>query len=307
MESEDLNTPSIRTEIRLFGREKKIEFVEELDKKQVESKEAAYFAFPFAFTQPQFQYEIQNGVVDPAKDMYPGAGHEWFTVQHWVSAQQDGISASVFPLDAPLVTLGDINRGAWPEDFGKRPGAIFSYIMNNYWDTNYRASQGGHFSFHYLVTSAASESAADLSRMGWEEATPLEVDIVTTQDKASGIPAENAPHAAAQATGGPANAGCSQGLDGGQGSFFDTSDPNILLETWKPAEDGNGTILRFLDLGGTERAVTARIPCLHSDHAWQTDAVERDGAALPVAEDGRIHFTIHPHEIATLRIVAGHN
>ncbi len=307
MDSGDLNTPSIRTEIRLFEREKKIEIIEELDKKQVESKEAAYFAFPFAFTQPQFQYEIQNGVVDPAKDMYPGAGHEWFTVQHWVSAQQDGVSASVFPLDAPLVTLGDINRGAWLEDFGKRPGTIFSYVMNNYWDTNYRSSQGGRFSFHYLVTSAGSESAADLSRMGWEEATPLEVDTVTTQDKASGVSAQNAPHAAALATGVPATAGCSQGLDGGQGSFFDTSDANILLETWKPAEDGNGTILRFLDLGGTERSVTARIPCLHPDRAWQTDAVERDQAAIPVAEDGRIQFTIHPHEIATLRIVAGHN
>ena len=56
--------------------------------------------------------------------------------------------------------------------------------MNNYWDTNYRAGQGGHFTFHYVITSAATTSAQDLSRLGWEEATPLEADIVTSQDKA---------------------------------------------------------------------------------------------------------------------------
>ena len=59
--------------------------------------------------------------------MYPGAGHEWFSVQHWVSAQQNNVSATIMPLDASLVTLGDINRGAWPDKFGQRPGTIFYY------------------------------------------------------------------------------------------------------------------------------------------------------------------------------------
>ena len=127
-----------------------------MDKKEIDDKEAVYFAFPFAMKQPQFQYEIQNGVVDPAKDMYPGAGHEWFSVQHWISAQQNGLSATVMPLDASLVTLGDINRGEWPAQFRKRNGTIFSYVMNNYWFTNYRAGQGGHFHFRYVVTSAPS-------------------------------------------------------------------------------------------------------------------------------------------------------
>jgi hypothetical protein len=298
LESEDLNTPSIKTEIRLFDGEKKIEFVENVDKAEVDSKEAVYFAFPFAMTHPQFQYEIQNGVVNPGKDMYPGAGHVWFSAQHWVSAEQDGMSGSVFPLDAPLVTLGDINRGDWPEEFGKRPGTVFSYVMNNYWDTNYRAGQGGHFSFHYVVTSAASTSASDLSRLGWEAITPLETDIVTSQDKAITL--------SAQSSAAPLDTHSPLSLDGKQGSFLEIGDPNVLLETWKPAEDGNGTILRFLDFGGTERTVTVRTPYLHLDSVSQTDAVERGQAAVPLAGDDQFHFTIHPHEIVTIRIVEGH-
>ena len=179
-----MNTPSITSEIRLFDQTKKIEFVEDVDKKDVDTKEGVYFAFPFAMDHPEFQYEIQNGVVNPAKDMYPGAGHEWFSVQHWIALQQDGLSVGLLPLDAALATFGDINRGQWPEQFGDRGGTVFSYIMNNYWDTNYRAGQGGHFMFHYVLTSSTATSAPALSRLGWEEITPLEADIVTTQDKA---------------------------------------------------------------------------------------------------------------------------
>ena len=125
LESSSENTPKIASEIRLFENEKKLEFVEDVTKKEVLTKEAVYFAFPFAMSHPQFRYEIQNGVVDPSKDMYPGAGHEWFSLQHWVSVQQGDVSGTVMPLDTPLITLGDINRGAWPTEFGQRPGSIF--------------------------------------------------------------------------------------------------------------------------------------------------------------------------------------
>jgi alpha-mannosidase len=299
LESRALNTPLIKTEVRLFDNAKKIEIVQDIDKTEVTTKEAAYFAFPFDMSQPQFQYEIQNGVVDPAHDMYPGAGHEWFTTQHWVSVQQDGISATILPLDAPLLTLGDINRGAWPEQFGNRTGNIFSYAMNNYWDTNYRAGQGGHFTFRYIVTSDASTDPVTLSRIGWEEATPLESDIITTQDKALAQPSPNQPSGSTQAA-----ATSTSGLDTKQASFFIVQDPSLLLETWKPAEDGNGTILRFLDLGGADRTVDVRIPHHHLIQASQTDAVERGETALPIDSIDRFHFAIHPHEIVTIRLVS---
>jgi hypothetical protein len=298
LRSEDLNTPSIETTILLFDHEKKIEFVENVDKKAVTAKEAAYFAFPFDFAAPRFQYEIQTGVVDPAKDMYAGAGHEWFSVQHWVAAEQDGASAAILPLDAQLVTLGDINRGLWPEQFGHRAGTIFSYIMNNYWDTNYRAEQGGHFQFHYVFTSASATDAAALSRMGWEEITPLEQNVVTTQDKAVNLSGNEAQASA------PVGPGSLAGLSGKGDSFLSVSDPGVLLDTWKPAEDGNGAILRFLDFAGTERTVTVRTPWLHLSQVTQTDAVENGATPLTLAGDQQFQFALHPHEIVTIRAVA---
>ena len=282
MESATINTPAITSEVRLFDHEKKIELVENVEKKEVNTKEAVYFAFPFAMDHPRFQYEIQTGVVDPSRDMYPGAGLEWFSVQHWVSVEQDGISATVMPLDASLVTLGDINRGAWPTQFGQRRGTIFSYVMNNYWDTNYRGGQGGHFRFRYVITSDSSINSAQLSRMGWEETTPLEKDIVTSQDKALNVP---------------------RPLNGKQDGFLNIDDPDLLLEAWKPSEDGNGTILRFLDLRGETRTVTVQTSLLKLNQAWQTDAVERNQKPLSLQGTQGFQFTIHPYEIVTVRIV----
>ncbi|MGH9344945.1 MAG: glycoside hydrolase family 38 C-terminal domain-containing protein, partial [Terriglobia bacterium] len=282
MRSTDTNTPAITTELRLFENEKKIEFVEDIDKTAVRSREAVYFAFPFAMSHPDFQYEIQTGAVDPAKDMYPGAGHEWFSVQHWVSVQQDGLSGTVMPLDAALVTLGDIYRGAWPSHFGARPGTIFSYAMNNYWSTNYNAEQGGHLKFRYVITSAAATDDAALSRMGWEEATPLELDEVTRQDKAQ-VP-------------GP-------GPGSEQASYLDVSDPDLLVEDWKTAENGDGTILRMIDLGGDTRQVTVTTPLLTLSHVIETDAVERNEHELPLAGPHSFQFTVHRDQIVTVRLV----
>jgi alpha-mannosidase len=281
MESTAVSTPTIATTLRLFEHQKKIELVEDVDKDAVSAKEGVYFAFPFAIDHPRFQYEIQTTAMDPARDMYPGAGHEWFSVQHWVSAQADGVSASVLPIDVPLITLGDIDRGQWLDSFGERRAAIFSFAMNNYWEDNYVGSQGGHFQFRYVVTSASSTDEGQLSRMGWEEATPLEVDEITLQDK---------------------TVNDSRPLDGRQASLAQISDPNVLLDTVKPAEDRDGTILRLLDLGGTTRPVSIRLPAFRFSSAWQTDAVERNQGQLAVKDGHEFTVTMHPHEIVTVRI-----
>lgn len=276
------NTPRILSQVRLFNGAKKIEFDEDIDKTSVTGEEGVYFVFPFAMEKPKFRYEIQTGAVDPAKNMYPGAGHEWFSVQHWVSAEEDGLSGTVMPLDTPLVTLGDIARNAWPRQFGERSGTIFSFAMNNYWEDNYRAAQGGHFRFRYVVTSAHITDVRELGRMGWEEMTPLEYDQVTHRDRVIDVPRK---------------------LKGNLGSFLEVEDANLLLEAWKPAEDGNGTILRFLDLGGGTRPIEITSPLFNLKEIFQTDSVERNQVRLPIQDDHSFVITVHPHELVTVRVV----
>lgn len=123
---------------------------------------------------------------------------------------------------------------------------------------------------------------AVLSRKGWEEFTPLEKNEITPQDKALDLP---------------------RPLDGNQASFLQIDDPDVLLETWKPAEGGHGTILRLLEFGGkNSRRVTIATPLLSLERVTQTDAVERNLKSLPLLDSNTFEIEIHPHEVLTIRL-----
>jgi hypothetical protein len=282
LESSGVNTPRVETEVILFNEQKKIEFINHVRKTEVYTKEGVYFAFPFAMQHPQFRYEIQNGFVDPSRDQLPGAGREWFSVQHWVAAAQDSATVALVPVDVSLVALGDIVRGTWPVEFGQRPGTIFSYVMDNYWDTNYAAGQGGDFTFRYVLTSGNNLEPGYLSRLGREEMSPLELNQITSQDKALNSP---------------------RPLDSAQGSFLQVNNPDVELVTWKVAEDGDGTILRFLELAGKHGSVEVQTPLLNVTSAWMNDALERKQGPLLVSSHG-FRFSVKPFQIVTVRLEA---
>ncbi|MCL5005093.1 MAG: polysaccharide lyase family protein [Acidobacteria bacterium] len=280
LESSAFNTPQVSTEIILFDKQKKIGFINRIQKKKVYTKEGVYFAFPFMMDHPQFRYDIQNGFVDPARDQMPGAGKEWFSVQHWVQAQQDGVSVAIVPVDAHLVTLGDIVRGDWPKVFTERKGTIFSYVMNNYYFTNWPAAQGGNFTFRYVLTSARNQTPEFLSQFGRAEITPLELDEIISNDKAIPRPAP---------------------LPADQASFIAIDQPTVVLVTWKLAEDGDGMILRFLEVAGKSATVNVQIPLLRAEAAWNCNAMEQKGESLATSEHG-FSFAVKPFQIITVRV-----
>src|SRR5207253_462469 len=163
----------------------------------------------------------------PAHDLMKGGSLEWFNVQYWMAVRDSKLAVGIVPLDASLATFGDINRGKWPGEFTPESGTIFSYVMNNYWHTNYRAGQAGDFVFRYAVTSDSQLDGGSLTRLGLDEMRPAELDYVVSQDKAGNPPRPL-----------PAK---------GQG-FLEIADRNIALITWKRAENENGTILRLQEL-----------------------------------------------------------
>ncbi len=281
MSSSTVNTPEIETEILLYNDQKKIEFRYRLNKQYTTAKEAVYFAFPVAVSNPSFTYASQQGWVDPAHDMFKGGSPEWFSVHQWMAVHGSDLAVGIVPLDASLASFGDINRGKWPATFSAQTGTLFSYAMNNYWDTNYRAGQGGGFTFRYTLTSASKLDGGALTRLGTEAMRPVELNYVVAQDKV-GNPPRPLPAA-------------------GEG-FLRTDAPDVSLITWKQAQNGNGTILRLAETAG--HAAEANIRFLHSTitSARLCSGVEDDKAVIPVANDS-LRLSFKPFEVLTVRAI----
>ncbi|MGA3323174.1 MAG: polysaccharide lyase family protein [Terriglobia bacterium] len=276
------HAPTISTDIILFDREKKIEFINRVQKEPVENKEAVYFAFPLAIANPRFSYEIQNGWVDPSRDVLKGGSLEWSTVQHWVREEGADVAVGLTPIDAPLVTLGDINRGTWPEKFIPKSSVIFSWVMNDYWHTDFRRVQSGGYTFRYMLTSGRELSSESLARMGRAAMTPLESQQVLKTDK----------------LGDP-----ERPLSPAPTSFLQVDAPNVVVENWKSAEDGHGSIIRLVEVGGTSADAHLNFPLFDVQQAWRANAVEENQEELPVSAHS-LELKMRPHEILTVRVAA---
>jgi hypothetical protein len=282
LQGSGLHAPTLETQIVLFDNEKKIEFVNRLHKEAVLKKEAVYFAFPFAIRDPAFSYEIQNGILDPAHDLMKGACLEWFAVQHWVKVAGSGVAVGLVPIDAPLVSLGDINRGVWPQEFTPKTAGVFSYVMNNYWYTNTQQIQEGDYTFRYVLTSGRELAAESLARLGRAAMTPLEVGEAVQNDKFGNPPTPLSP----QPT-----------------SFLFVDSPNLVVVNWKVADDKQGTILRLLEVGGTSGMAHLNFDAFTLQHAWLDNAAEANQKELQVSQH-TVEVPFKPHEILTMRIEA---
>ena len=83
-------------------------------------------------------------------------------------------------------------------------------------------------------------------------------------------------------------------------------DPDAVLVTWKRAEDGQGTILRFVEVAGKESEIEVQTPRFQVKSAWLNDALERKQGPLQVRPYG-FRFSVKPFQIVTVRLDAEAN
>ncbi len=270
------NTPSIQTEILLPNFKKEVRITYRLHKDRVLSRESAYIAFPFAINSPEFTYGSQAAWVNPAKDELAGGSREWYLPTTWAAVYNPQLTAAVVPLDAPLVAFGDIVRGNWPAEFKPKSSGIFSWLMNNYWGTNFPAWQGGDFTFRYAITSNGGFDPQSLTRFGLEALTPLEHDYLAASQDISQLPPREA-------------------------SLLEIANPDITLLTWKRAEDGDGTILRLQETAGESPEIKIHSQYLTFERAWRCDLLEENQAELKTNGDD-LSVPFRPFQVLTLRL-----
>jgi hypothetical protein len=109
------------------------------DKAKDNWPEADWLCLPFNMSDPQFRVARTLGVMDPAKDILPGANRHMYAVGSGVTlAGGDGAGIAVCPLDHPLISLGMPGCWKFSLDFVPHKPVVFLNLYNNQWNTNYR-------------------------------------------------------------------------------------------------------------------------------------------------------------------------
>jgi hypothetical protein len=160
--------------VRGLGR---LDVANRLQKRATDDKESVYFTFPFALDDPRVEWEVTGGVAGDGHPRVPGSARHMRAIRHSaLLSGKDGPRAAWATLEAPLVQVGNIHLPyrpfppTVPED--EANGAtIFSWAMNNLWDTNFPPAQGGETVFRYAVAPAGGRR--DAVALGAALATPL--------------------------------------------------------------------------------------------------------------------------------------
>ena len=158
-------------EIRLIHGIPRIDIINELDRPLIRDPEGIHFAFPFNISDGKIRINSPWAVVQPEKDQIKGACMNWFTVQRWVDISNDDFGVTLAPIDAPLIEIGDIRTDATVAGWVRKlepSQMIYSYVMNNYWETNYKAEQPGITRFHYSVFPHGKYDQIEAEQFGIE-------------------------------------------------------------------------------------------------------------------------------------------
>jgi alpha-mannosidase len=224
----------IEMEVRLYKNVKKVEFKYMARKLIITDPEAIYVAFPLSLSDSRIVFETIGGILSQGQQL-PGSSTDWNAAQNFVSVRGKKGQIIVVSNEAPLWQFSDFNMGKY--DRNPKPGKtwLYSYVMNNYWMTNFRAFQEGAFSWSYQVTSSADTSNTFATKYAWNERNPF--------------PTRTFP------------AGVNELKTSSLGTLKISGPSNAMLVNSRPSFKGKGTILlHFRELEGKDAEVNLSCP-----------------------------------------------
>jgi len=155
-------------------------------KENIYTPEGVHLGFPFNVPSGVMHIDLGYGMYRPEYDQLKAACRNYFTPEKWVDISNQDYGVTFVTNDAPEIEIGEITTDA--NAFGwlsyiKPSQTIYSYVMNNYWGTNYKASQDGPVMFSYSLHPHGMFISSTAERIAAEESDPLIVNPVTENAK----------------------------------------------------------------------------------------------------------------------------
>ncbi|MGN9909796.1 glycoside hydrolase family 38 C-terminal domain-containing protein [Phytohabitans sp. LJ34] len=256
----------LRTTVTLTAGVARVDVTNRLYKEGAPAKESVFFAFPFAMPAP-VAWELTGGVGGGDAPTVPGAAHHMTPIRHWVAFDDGEVTAAWATLHAPLVMFGDIYLpyAPFPPTIAPEPaepGTVYSWAMNNIWDTNFPAQQQGETTFRYAIGSAAGASPRELGQAVAAGFTDAFVAVPSTGTGAAAPP---------------------------DGRWATVDHPLVRVAAIGPSRRGHDLVVYLASAAGDPAAVSLTVPGMRA--AFVGTSLERSLAPLSVS-DGTATVTV---------------
>jgi hypothetical protein len=224
IESDAPGCNKLSREVRIIDGINRVDIINIIDKEKIYKQEGVHLAFAFNVPNGVMRMDTPWAVVRPEADQLPGACKNYFTVQRWVDISNEDYGVTWATVDAPLIEVGDITNDPRGKNVGwikhiKPSTTLYSYVMNNYWETNYKAGQEGPTTFRYSIKPHRRFDSGRTARFGIESSQPL---IAVLVDNKTAI----------------------------QRSILSVKPAGIIVTAFKTSEDGTAWIVRLFNAGG---------------------------------------------------------
>jgi alpha-mannosidase len=252
-------------------------------------------AFPVDIFSPVATYEIQWGNVQ--RPTHRNTSWDWARfetcAQKWVDLSEGDYGVSL---------LNDCKYGHDIRDNIMRISLLRSPTM-----PDPEADQGEHHFAYSLLPHAGTWRETTISA-AYALNDPL---IVTERQEARGLKLEDTELKVSEGGAKPAESGqtATTSLSSSilnppspiLNSLFSLDRPNVVIETIKQAEDGQGLIVRLYE-SQRQRGLATLTAGFNLAAAWQTNLLEENQTALKPAGN-QVTFSIKPYQIVTLRLI----
>lgn len=244
-------------EIRVIDGLDRVDIINVIDKKEVREKEGVHLGFAFNVPDGVMRIDIPWAVFRPELDQLPGSCKQWLTAGRWVDVSNRQYGVTWATADAPNIEVGAItadkldraeNPKMWLDKL-EPSQTIYSYVMNNYWITNYRPFQSGPTTFHYSLLPHKQYDAVTSQRFGIECSQPLVV-----AEARGDAPSER--------------------------PFLELDTPDVIVASIKPSEDREALIVRLFGAGGRPARTTLRWGRITPNNIWISNLAEEKVTAV---------------------------
>ena len=272
---------TVDCELILYRRTPRLDVRLTVHKPSKTSPEAGYLAFPLKLSKPVFDLDAVGGTFQPGLGQIDGTASDYHSIQRYVRVTENrpgGLDVVVASRATPLAQIGDIHVGKYQQRLTP-PGPVFyMWLFNNYWFTNFPASQGGELRFEFSITSRlrTKEAVSTAHRYAVDTGTPMPIAYLPAGRKGRCSPDQAGP--------------------------LKISPNNVMITGLTWAREGKGVILRLREFDG--RAAKARVvfgPPWNVRKAQKVDLLENSQGELPV-KDNQLRLGLRPFEMVTLRL-----